>query len=735
MAGFLRYLLLFSYFTISSSFASTGTVYNIILVNSFNESDFEVRMTYQLMNDIADDESIMVLTVPAYYADSVESLGEDIRKSTIENFNYQINALIQQKDDAKFERVVAIGRHASTFLDTNPELLPGVERYFLHIDWQPKFGTLIPSDYDPSSSYRQILAVFPDTKEILFVHGSKELALDQGLTSNFLTNAPKDVTVNYFNPMKHEQETLNSLLASKPDLPIIYINYKYFERNWESVHNWMLEQQSHPVFTIFAHNVNRYAGGAVVVPEKIADAALAIAKGESFSTTENRVVSLQFNSQQLDRWGINENSLPAGSEIVNVEPSNISLETVLVIVSFFMFIIIVMIVYMLYKTKLHSMNMAMALEQADSANKSKGEFLANMSHEIRTPMNGVLGTLQILQHTVEEPKSKLLIGKALYSANSLLTIINDILDYSKIEANKLSLETQPFSMLAVLDMVVSDVKNTAASKGILLTTLIDEGFQDDWVGDFVRVKQIALNLVSNAVKFTQEGGVQIKLSMVVSEANRHALCLEVEDTGIGMSRSVQDKIFERFTQADSSTTRKFGGTGLGMSITMSLVNLMNGQIEIQSELGKGTKIKVKLPLKRKALSIKPNQLKQFGAPDLVGKSIFIAEDNSINQEVIKSMLEPTKADLLIVENGQLAVDAAKNNHIDLVLMDIQMPVMGGVEACKLIKEAKPQLAVIALTADVMPNEIDNFLNQGFDEHVAKPVNLNHLFKTLSEYLQ
>lgn len=706
--------------------------YSVIVVNSFNESDFEVRLMYRLINGIADHEDVLVLTVPPYYADAVDTLGEEVKQTVIDNFHYQIQSLLKTENDVDIRRIVAIGRHASVFIDSNPDLLPFSNRYYLHIDWEPKKGTLVPSDYDPKSSFRQIMTSLPETKEILFVYGSLEMTVDVNLVNKFLNSAPQGVNVHYLNPLQAPTETLFKLKQSAPGTPIIYINYKYYERRWKAVHDYLVSQQEHPVFTIFAHNVDRYAGGAVVVPERLADMAIDIARGSEFSHSDNAAIRLQFNAQQLDMWNIDASALPDDAEIVNEDPAVFSLESVLLIACAFMGIIMMMTIYIILKSRANNKVLRLALAQADSANKSKSEFLANMSHEIRTPMNGVLGTLQVLERTTGEVKTRGLVSKAIYSANTLLTIINDILDYSKIEANKLSLEAHPFSMYAVVDSVVSDMTKDARQKGISLEVEADDTFEDGWLGDPVRTRQIVLNLVSNAVKFTEKGRVVVRLACD-AEDNQHddVLTLTIIDTGIGMSDEAQRSLFERFTQADSSTTRRFGGTGLGMSITLNLVRMMGGDIQITSHEGEGTTIAVSLPLLRAELIANNTELTQ--APDLEGVRILVAEDNAINRAVIESMLEPTKATVSVVENGELAVNAIRNGQFDIVLMDIQMPVMDGVEACTLIKQIRKDLTVIALTADAMGSDVERFLNVGFSAHIGKPIEINKLYKYLDKF--
>ncbi|GGW84476.1 GAF domain-containing hybrid sensor histidine kinase/response regulator [Alteromonas halophila] len=371
-----------------------------------------------------------------------------------------------------------------------------------------------------------------------------------------------------------------------------------------------------------------------------------------------------------------------------------------------------------------------AKESAEQATQAKSEFLANMSHEIRTPMNGILGTLQLLNQNELDAKSQLLVSKARYSATSLLTIINDILDYSKIEAGKLDLEKRPFSMLEVMESVQSDLSIEARQKGIKLLTACADSFNDGWQGDVVRVRQILLNLVSNAVKFTHHGEVSVFLENAHIN-NGVALQFSVSDTGIGMSVEAQNRIFERFQQADSSTTRRYGGTGLGMSITVSLISMMGGAIEVKSEENVGTCVVVTLPLPSTEL-IKSNAKGVVAAPtQLNGKRVLIAEDNEINRLIIGSMLEPTNIKMDFVENGAEAVDAFGQDSYDAVLMDIQMPELDGVAAYRKISRINPTTPVIALTANVMAKDVDDYLAMGFVDHIAKPIDIETLYNKLA----
>ncbi|TYK65227.1 ABC transporter substrate-binding protein [Colwellia echini] len=380
--------------------------------------------------------------------------------------------------------------------------------------------------------------------------------------------------------------------------------------------------------------------------------------------------------------------------------------------------------------------------EADKANQVKSFFLANMSHEIRTPMNGIYGSLQILNQKSKTGEDKMLIEQALYSSKCLLTIINDILDLSKMEEGKLSVEVTPFNLTELIQSVIYDLTQASVEQGTQIELLNDNKDQA-WLGDPIRIRQILLNILGNSVKFTKRGTVKVKINNIADQE----VSIEVLDTGIGMSEAMLNKLFTRFEQADGSTTRKYGGTGLGLAISKSLVDLMQGTITAQSTEGKGSRFVIRLPLtKSKLEEVEQNKAEKskHSTIDLSDKTILIAEDNKINQVIIKKMLSDSKAKLIVVENGLLAVNTFKQLTtankidnpitIDLILMDIQMPVMDGIEACKALKLLAHCPPIVALTANVMPNDITHYLNSGFDDHLGKPVELGSLYKMLTEQL-
>ncbi|MDN4501782.1 ATP-binding protein [Alteromonadaceae bacterium BrNp21-10] len=393
--------------------------------------------------------------------------------------------------------------------------------------------------------------------------------------------------------------------------------------------------------------------------------------------------------------------------------------------------VLIMVIFQRDERYQHKLKIQTAV--ANQASQAKSLFLANMSHEIRTPLNGVIGTLQLLKKSALEAKQKKLTDTALFSARKLLTIISDILDFSKIEANKIEVESTQFHLDDIIAFVEFSFTQVAKEKGIDFTIDVQADIPQYWSGDPTRIGQILLNLVSNAVKFTERGRVVVRVNHVHTEQADN-LVLQVQDTGSGMDEQELARAFEAFTQTDSSITRRYGGTGLGLVICKNLVEALGGNMQVDSRKGEGTQFEVSLPLVVESPPLGAVSEEDNSVPDLQGKIVVIAEDNEINQMVLQHALEPTGASIYIANNGIEACEKVQLYSPHLILMDIQMPEMDGVAATIAIREHDKNTPIIAFTANVMAEEIAEYSQQGFNDYLSKPFELDKLYQLLNKYL-
>lgn len=369
--------------------------------------------------------------------------------------------------------------------------------------------------------------------------------------------------------------------------------------------------------------------------------------------------------------------------------------------------------------------------------KFKSDFIAQMSHEIRTPLNGLMGMLDVLELTTNlSEKQKELLGVMNSSSKDLLKIVNDILDLSKLEAGKLSL----VNSINALEPVISQTKNMylplAKKKGLDII-VESKNIYPELFFDKTRLGQVLNNLVSNAVKFTDKGKITIGCNLISESEEAYIYQFFVQDTGAGISEEGKARLFEKYSQLENADEKiKEGseyGTGLGLNISQFIVKLMGGEIKVNSEIGKGSQFIFEVPISKPSALKKVNETEAIELPE--GLSILLVDDKTVNQKVASMMLMSLKAKVSVCSNGQEAVDQLKNNKYDIILMDIQMPIMNGIEATKIIRnELKLTTPIIALTANAMEEDKVLYKNAGMDGHLSKPISINSIKKSLIKYV-
>jgi PAS domain S-box-containing protein len=378
-----------------------------------------------------------------------------------------------------------------------------------------------------------------------------------------------------------------------------------------------------------------------------------------------------------------------------------------------------------------------AKQLAEDTAKAKEIFLANMSHEIRTPMNAILGLGKMLIDTGLTPYQNSFMESINTAAENLLIIINDILDFSKIESGKLHLESIDFSLQDLIGQVSKMMELKTREKGLSFHTNVDSGIAPYLLGDPFRLNQILLNLLSNSTKFTDNGSISVTCSLIKSIQDKQEIEIVVSDTGMGIDAEYQKNIFQKFSQENASVARKYGGTGLGFAITKQLVDLMDGSIRIESTKGIGTSVFIRLvlPIGQRKQN-KEDSIFDDAKDRLKGKRVLLVDDNKVNRMIAKAILVKGGLEITEVVNGEEAVEMVRNAVFDLVLMDIQMPIMDGLTATKIIRaEVNNKVPIIALTAHALKTEMDHCFEIGMNDFISKPIEASKLLKMIAKHIQ
>ncbi|MGB3607127.1 ATP-binding protein [Psychroserpens sp.] len=433
---------------------------------------------------------------------------------------------------------------------------------------------------------------------------------------------------------------------------------------------------------------------------------------------------------------------------VEEQESDSNLTKITTILSIALITILSLLTLSLYKNnniRLKSNNMLQeknddlieAMKRAELASKTKANFLSTVTHELRTPLYAVTGLTNMLLEEKPNPDQIPHLKSLKFSGDYLLTFINDILQINKIEANKVDLDPVLFNLKTKVENVCSALNNSAMDNNIQMHYEYEKALPETFIGDNLKISQILINLIGNAIKFTKDGDIWVKVSSVAKNENDYNIRFEIEDNGIGISKEKQENMFESFSQGSIQINRKYGGTGLGLSIVKGLIDILNGKIYLKSELGKGTTFFFEIPLTYAPETVKikkEDYSKNISKLDISNIKILIVEDNKINQMITKKILNKMNLECDIVDNGEAAVEKVKANTYNVVLMDIHMPGISGLEATKIIRTFDKELTIFALTAVTLEDKMHEFDEAGFDDIISKPFKQEDFEKKLYETL-
>ncbi|MGM5469646.1 ATP-binding protein [Flavobacteriaceae bacterium LMO-SS05] len=457
-----------------------------------------------------------------------------------------------------------------------------------------------------------------------------------------------------------------------------------------------------------------------------------ITLSDSIQSINRENLSPEKKSHYLNQYN-NDSYQELKTKVEEQEAEN-SLTKITTILSIALITILSLLTLSLYKNNnirlktnnmLHKKNdeLVIAKEKAELASKTKANFLSTVTHELRTPLYAVTGLTNMLLDENPKPEQVQHLKSLKFSGDYLLTFINDILQINKIEANKVELDPEMFNLKKKVENVIAALNNSATNNNIALHYSYDKSLPENFVGDQLKISQILINLIGNSIKFTKDGDIWVRVINMDQTGNIYKLKIEVEDNGIGITKEKQDNMFESFSQGSIQINRKYGGTGLGLSIVKGLIEILKGKIYLKSELGKGSTFTFEIPLEyseKTEVVIKENYSKNINQLDLSNVKILVVEDNKINQMITKKILNKMNLECDVVDNGEDAVEKVRENRYSVVLMDIHMPGISGLEATKIIRTFDKELTIFALTAVTLEDKMHEFDEAGFNDIISKP---------------
>ena len=603
----------------------------------------------------------------------------------------------------------------------------------MHINWQPNTGILVPSDFDPVYSVQQVLKLFPATQHIALVYNP--LTWTKNIAKDFYDINDKFPALRFsmLNPT-WTPERLTDAITKFGDNAALMVITSNDHLLLQHVLKGATGIQQVPIFSIFKPNARDQVilGGAVVSAEKLAQLILKLSRHEAVDLAINQWLREVYNYPALEKMGISIDELPADAEVVN-RPKFDS-DFVYQMVIFFLIIIFLQIGVYLFRERHVKQLLKDRAVEAEAANLAKMRFLSNMSHEVRTPLNGIMGLTSMLLQSAITPQQRQKLTFIEQSSNSLLCILNDILNFSALEKGQTGLNSQVFSVINVVKECVSQLSVSSASKDVPILTYIASDVPTQVIGDEAKLRQVLLNLLANAVKFCEQGKIDIRVTLQQSNASDVVLEFAISDTGIGMSDTQIESVFAAFYQADESNTRQYGGIGMGSAICQKLIHIMEGKLTVQSKVGDGTTVTVHLPFTTHVASELTTNDKISPVASEHKPTAMVVDDNDINRLVTETYLNKLNVNVASAANGKEAVELYRVTPCDIIMMDLQMPVMDGFEATRLIKALNPAVTIIAISASTEQDTINKAIEAGADDFIAKPATFDTIADRLTPYL-